>query len=65
MILFHYSGYRYLKHFYEEGVCKRMRHLFPGGVSCNRFTECEGVVAIPLTLFIKQVLLANVLGSVL
>ena len=29
MILFHSSGYRCLKHFYLDRVCKHMRHLFP------------------------------------
>ena len=29
MILFHDSGYRCLKHFYVEHVCKHLRHLFP------------------------------------
>ena len=29
MILFHDSGYRCLKHFYLEKVCKHLRHLFP------------------------------------
>ena len=28
MILFHDSGYRCLKHFYLEQVCKHLRHLF-------------------------------------
>ena len=28
MILFHNSGYRCLKHFYLEKVCRHMRHLF-------------------------------------
>ena len=28
MILFHDSGYRCLKHFYLEKVCKHMRHLY-------------------------------------
>ena len=37
MILFHDSGYRCLKHFYLEKVCKHMRHLFPKVVSYNRF----------------------------
>lgn len=53
MILFHDSGYRCLKHFYLESVCKHMRHLFPKLVSYNRFVELEKEVAIPLTLFIK------------
>ena len=39
MILFHSSGYRCLKHFYIEEVCKHMRHLFPEVVSYNRFVE--------------------------
>ena len=29
LILFHDSGYRCLKHFYIQYVCKYMRHLFP------------------------------------
>ena len=50
MILFHDSGYRCLKHFYQEKVCKHMRHLFPKVVSYNRFVELEKEVAIPLAL---------------
>ena len=42
MILFHNSGYRCLKHFYLEHVCKRLRHLFPEVVSYNRFVERGG-----------------------
>ena len=34
-----------------------MRHLFPKVVSYNRFVELEKEVAIPLTLFIKKLLL--------
>ena len=33
LILFHDSGYRCLKHFYIEKVCRHMRHLFPKVVS--------------------------------
>ncbi len=33
MIMFHDSGYRCLKHFYVEKVCKHLRHLFPKVVS--------------------------------
>ena len=57
MILFHSSGYRCLKHFYLEKVCKHMRHLFPEVVSYNRFVELEREIAIPLIVFIKKVLL--------
>ena len=64
MILFHVSGYRCLKHFYQEKVCKHIRRLFPKVVSYNRFTELEKDVAIFLifnilwfltTPFIKKV----------
>ena len=57
MILFHSSGYRCLKHFYLEKVCKHMRHLFPEVVSYNRFVELEREIAIPLIVFFKKVLL--------
>ena len=59
MILFHDSGYRCLKHFYLESVCKHMRHLFPRVVSYNRFVELERDVAVPLALFVKKVLLGK------
>lgn len=57
MILFHDSGYRCLKHFYLEKVCKQLRHLFPKVVLHNRFVELEKKVAVPLALFVKKVLL--------
>ena len=62
MILFHDSGYRCLKHFYIEKVCRHMRHLFPKVVSYNRFVELEKEAAIPLALFIKKVLLGKCTG---
>ena len=62
VILFHDSGYRCLKHFYLEKVCKHLRHLFPKVVSYNRFVELEREVAIPLALFIKRVLLGKCTG---
>lgn len=61
-ILFHDSGYRCLKHFYVEKVCKHLRHLFPKVVSYNRFVELEKQVAVPLALFIKKVLLGKCTG---
>ena len=57
MILFHDSGYRCLKHFYQEKICKHMRHIFQKVVSYNHFVELEKEMAIPLVLFIKKVLL--------
>ena len=62
MILFHDSGYRCLKHFYQEKICKQMRHFFPKVVSYNRFVELEKDVAIPLAIFIKKVLLGKCTG---
>ncbi len=62
IILFHDSGYRCLKHFYMEKVCKHMRHLFPKVVSYNRFVELERDISIPLAIFIKKVLLGKCIG---
>lgn len=56
IILFHDSGYRCLKHFYLERVCKHMSNLFPQVVYYNRFVEIKHEVAIPLALFIEKVL---------
>ena len=61
-ILFHDSGYRCLRHFYKEKVCRHIRHLFPKVVSYNRFAELEKEVAIPLALFIKKALLGKCTG---
>ena len=62
IILFHDSGYRCFKHFYLEKVCEQLRHLFPKVVSYNRIVELERDVVIPLTLFIKKVLLGKCTG---
>ena len=62
MILFHDSGYRCLKHFYLEKVCKHLRGLFPKIVSYICFVELERDVAVPLALFIEKVLLGKCTG---
>ena len=62
IILFHSSGFRCLKHFYVENVCKHMRHLFPNVVSYNRFVELEKAVVLPLAIFIKKVQLGKCTG---
>ena len=64
MILFHASGYRCFKHFFLEKVCKHLRHLFPNVVSYNRLVELgrDVDVTVPLTLFIKKVLLDKLHG---
>ncbi len=59
MILFHSGGFRCFKHYYLEYVCKHLSHLFPARVSYNRFVELEKEILLPLTIFIKQVLLAE------
>ena len=46
MILFHDSGYRCLKHFYIEKVCRHMRHLF----RCHSSTkESKSTRCLPST----------------
>ena len=58
LILFHSDGFRSFKHYYKEYVCKHLKHLFPRQVSYNRFIELEKEVLLPLTIFIKKVLVA-------
>ena len=65
MILFHNSGYRCLKHFYLEHVCRQLRHLFPEVVSYNRFVEPEKDVALPFTLSPPPLLYSHASRSVL
>ncbi len=62
LILFHSGGFRCFKHYYQEYVCKHLKHLFPKHVSYNRFVELEKEVLLPLTIFIKQVLLGQCTG---
>lgn len=62
LILFHSSGFRCFKHYYNEYVCKHLTHLFPRLVSYNRFVELVKDILLPLTIFIKQVLLGTCTG---
>ena len=62
MILFHFSGYKCLKHFYIRYVLVHMRHLFPTTVSYNRFTELERKVIVPFILFLKKCLMGGCTG---
>lgn len=41
LILFHSGGFKCLKHYYKEYVCKHLTHLFLHHVSYNRFVELE------------------------
>lgn len=56
LVLFHLQGYRCLKHFYMEHVCKHMTDLFPNTVSYSRFVTLQRSVLLPLTIFLKEVL---------
>ena len=64
LILFHSKGFRCLKHFYTQYVCKHLGHLLPNTVSYNRFVELQMKIALPLTIFIfiKEVLLGTCTG---
>lgn len=62
MILFHSKGFRCLKHFYTQYVCRHLTHLFPKTVSYNRFVELQKSEVLPLTVFIKEVLLGACTG---
>lgn len=62
LVLFHLRGYRCLKHFYLEEVCRNMKHLFPKAVSYSRFVTLEKSVMLPLVIFIKEVLLGKCTG---
>ena len=61
-ILFHLCGYKCLKHFYLNEVCKDMSDLFPRTVSYNRFVELERKVAIPFVLFVKRCCMGGCTG---
>jgi hypothetical protein len=62
LVLFHLHGYRCLKHFYLGYVCKHMQDCFPKIVSYNRFVELQQGVLVPLTIFLKEVLLGKCTG---
>jgi hypothetical protein len=62
LVLFHLMGYRCLKHFYTQYVCKHMTDMFPDTVSYSRFVTLEKSVILPLTIFIKEVLLGKCTG---
>ena len=53
LILFHFSFFRDLKHFYLF-VRSRMKSDFPHTVSYNRFVDLERKVCIPLAVFLKM-----------
>lgn len=53
LILFHRSGYRNLKQFYLEFVCRYLREEFPCVVSYSRFVEFERDALVPLVAYLQ------------
>lgn len=54
LIMFHLSGYRTFKDYYQQLVLSRWRHDFPGLVSYSRFTELAQRALVPLALFLLR-----------
>jgi hypothetical protein len=51
IMLFHLSGYRCFKWYYQKDVCTRMQKYFPTPVSYNRFVELMSHALVPLVLY--------------
>ncbi len=62
LILFHSGGFRCFKNYYKEHMWKHLKLLFLRLVFYNRFVELEKEVLLPLTIFIKKVLLETCTG---
>ena len=52
MLLFHQSGYRNFKTFYNSYLCPYKKKEFPSLVSYNRFVELKKSVIIPMLAFL-------------
>lgn len=53
VVLFHQSGYRNLKQFYLEFVCRYLKTEFPQLVSYTRFIEFERDALVPLSAYLQ------------
>lgn len=62
LILFHLSGYRTLKAFYTQMICKEWRQHFPVVLSYNCFVEREQMVSLKLYLFLNNCCLGDCTG---
>ena len=62
LIMFHNSGYKYLKSFYLTEICKNSRNLFPKVVSYNRFVELQMEALLPSCTLLKSRLLGKCTG---
>lgn len=52
-VLFHFSGYRNFKTFYNAYVCIHLRSFFPHLVSYNRMVELMRDSMVPLAIYLK------------
>ena len=62
LVLFHLGGYRCLKHFYLQYVCKHMKNDFPKTLSYNRFVELQANISLMLVCFLKMCRLGECTG---
>lgn len=62
LIMFHDGGYKCLKHYYINYICKHCHDLFPTTLSYNRFVELQRSVLIELGYFVKTCLMAECTG---
>lgn len=53
LVLFHQSGFRTLKTFYNEKICRYQRQDFPHLLSYNRFVELQSKATIFLVAFLQ------------
>jgi len=61
-VLFHESGYRRFKDYYQDYVCKRLISWFPNLVSYNRMVELCSDSLIPLAIYLKTRALGDCTG---
>lgn len=61
-LLFHLSGFRCFKHFYQYYVQRHMQGDFPQTVSYNRFVELSQSVLLPMSVFLKTCCLGKCTG---
>jgi hypothetical protein len=54
ILLFHLSGYRCFKWYYQRCLCLHLRNFFPASVSYNRFVELTGYALLPLLIYTQS-----------
>ena len=62
LLYFHFGSFRNFKHYYLFFIRGTLKSYFPNAVSYNRFVELEKEVLLPMTIFIKKVLLGTCTG---